>query len=321
MSENVSESETPETTEKKKSLFRRMKEGLSRSTKNLSDGITGIFTKKKLDTAALEELEDLLIGADLGLDAAAAIAQAVGRDRYDKEVSPEEIRTIVAGEIAQVLKPVEKPLEIDATKKPFVILMTGVNGAGKTTTIGKIGAKLKAEGKTVMLAAGDTFRAAAVEQLKVWGTRIGAPVCATKTGGDAAGLAYEALARARDEGTDVLMIDTAGRLQNKADLMSELEKIIRVIGKLDPEAPHATLLVLDATTGQNAVGQVEIFSQVAGITGLVMTKLDGTARGGILVAIARKFGLPVHLIGIGEGIDDLQPFDAATFAKAITGAN
>mgnify|MGYP003626360920 CR=1 FL=1 len=321
MSENVSESETPETTEKKKSLFRRMKEGLSRSTKNLSDGITGIFTKKKLDAATLEELEDLLIGADLGLDAAAAVAQAVGKNRHDKEVSPEEIRTIVADEIAKVLKPVEMPLEIDATKKPFVILMAGVNGAGKTTTIGKIGAKLKAEGKTVMLAAGDTFRAAAVEQLKVWGTRIGAPVCATKTGGDAAGLAYEALARARDEGTDILMIDTAGRLQNKADLMSELEKIIRVIRKLDPEAPHATLLVLDATTGQNAVNQVEIFGQVAGITGLVMTKLDGTARGGILVAIARKFGLPVHLIGIGEGIDDLQPFDAATFAKAITGAN
>ncbi|MCF8469767.1 MAG: signal recognition particle-docking protein FtsY [Parvibaculum sp.] len=317
----MSESETPETTEKKKSLFRRMKEGLSRSTKNLSDGITGIFTKKKLDAATLEELEDLLIGADLGLDAAAAITQAVGKNRHDKEVSPEEIRTIVADEIAQVLKPVERPLEIDATKKPFVILMAGVNGAGKTTTIGKIGAKLKAEGKTVMLAAGDTFRAAAVEQLKVWGTRIGAPVCATKIGGDAAGLAYEALARAKSEGTDVLMIDTAGRLQNKADLMSELEKIIRVIGKLDPEAPHATLLVLDATTGQNAVNQVEIFGQVAGITGLVMTKLDGTARGGILVAIARKFGLPVHLIGIGEGIDDLQPFDAATFAKAITGAN
>jgi fused signal recognition particle receptor len=298
-----------------------MKEGLTRSTKNLSDGITGIFTKKKLDGATLEELEDLLIGADLGLDAAAAITEAVGKDRYDKEVSPEEIRRIVADEIAAVLKPVEKPLEIDSSKKPFVILMTGVNGAGKTTTIGKIGAKLKAEGRSVMLAAGDTFRAAAVEQLKVWGSRIGAPVCATKIGGDAAGLAYEALARAKEEGTDVLMIDTAGRLQNKADLMAELEKVIRVIRKLDPETPHATLLVLDATTGQNAVNQVEIFGQVAGITGLVMTKLDGTARGGILVAIARKFGLPVHLIGIGEGIDDLQPFDAEAYARAITGAS
>jgi len=316
----VSESETNGETVGKKSLFRRMKEGLTRSTKTLSDGITGIFTKKKLDAATLEELEELLISADLGLDAAAAVTEAVGKDRYNKEVSPEEVREILAGEIAGVLKPVEKPLVIDATKKPFVILMTGVNGAGKTTTIGKIGAKLKAEGKSVMLAAGDTFRAAAVEQLKVWGTRIGAPVCSTKIGGDAAGLAYEALARAREEGTDVLMIDTAGRLQNKADLMAELEKVIRVIRKLDPETPHATLLVLDATTGQNAVNQVEIFGQVAGITGLVMTKLDGTARGGILVAIAKKFGLPVHLIGVGEGIDDLQTFNAEAYARAITGA-
>lgn len=316
----MSETDT-ETGEKKKSLFQRMKEGLTRSTKSLSDGITGIFTKKKLDAATLEELEELLISADLGLDAAAAVTEAVGRDRYDKEVSPEEIRNILASEIARVLKPVEQPLEIDATKKPFVLLMAGVNGAGKTTTIGKIGAKLKAEGKSVMLAAGDTFRAAAVEQLKVWGSRIGAPVCSTKVGGDAAGLAYEALARAKEEGTDVLMIDTAGRLQNKADLMAELEKVIRVMRKLDPEAPHAALLVLDATTGQNAVNQVEIFGKVAGITGLVVTKLDGTARGGILVAIARKFGLPVHMIGVGEGIDDLQTFSAEAYARAITGAN
>lgn len=308
-------------TGKKKSLFQRMKEGLTRSTKTISEGITGIFTKKKLDAATLEELEELLISADLGLDAAASVTEAVGRDRYNKEVSPEEIRAILAGEIAKVLKPVEKPFEIDPTKKPFVVLMAGVNGAGKTTTIGKIGAKLKAEGRSVMLAAGDTFRAAAVEQLKVWGERIGAPVCSTKVGGDAAGLAYEALARAREEGTDVLLIDTAGRLQNKADLMAELEKIIRVMRKLDPETPHAALLVLDATTGQNAVNQVEIFGKLAGITGLVMTKLDGTARGGILVAIARKFGLPVHMIGVGEGIDDLQPFNAEAYAKAITGAN
>lgn len=315
----MSETDT-ETGEKKKSLFQRIKEGLTRSTKSLSDGVTGIFTKRKLDAATLEELEELLISADLGLDAAAAVTEAVGKDRYDKEVSPEEIRVILAGEIAKVLKPVEQPLEIDTAKKPFVILMAGVNGAGKTTTIGKIGAKLKAEGKSVMLAAGDTFRAAAVEQLKVWGSRIGAPVCATKIGGDAAGLAYEALARAKEEGTDVLMIDTAGRLQNKADLMAELEKVIRVMRKLDPEAPHAALLVLDATTGQNAVNQVEIFGKVAGITGLVVTKLDGTARGGILVAIARKFGLPVHMIGVGEGVDDLQDFSAEAYAKAITGA-
>lgn len=314
-------SEQTEEAGKKKSLFQRMKEGLTRSTKTISEGITGIFTKKKLDAATLEELEELLISADLGLDAAASVTEAVGRDRYNKEVSPEEIRAILAGEIAKVLKPVEKPFEIDPTKKPFVVLMAGVNGAGKTTTIGKIGAKLKAEGRSVMLAAGDTFRAAAVEQLKVWGERIGAPVCSTKVGGDAAGLAYEALARAREEGTDVLLIDTAGRLQNKADLMAELEKIIRVMRKLDPETPHAALLVLDATTGQNAVNQVEIFGKLAGITGLVMTKLDGTARGGILVAIARKFGLPVHMIGVGEGIDDLQPFNAEAYAKAITGAN
>jgi len=318
----MSDSDTGmETGEKKKSLFQRMKEGLSRSTKTLSDGITGIFTKRKLDAATLDELEELLIAADLGLDAAAAIAEAVGRDRYDKEIAPEEIRNILAGEIAAVLKPVERPLLIDATKKPFVILMAGVNGAGKTTTIGKIGARLKAEGRSVMLAAGDTFRAAAVEQLKVWGARIGAPVCSTKIGGDAAGLAYEALARAKEEGTDVLMIDTAGRLQNKADLMAELEKVIRVMRKLDPECPHATLLVLDATTGQNALNQVEIFGQMAGVTGLVMTKLDGTARGGILVAIARRFGLPVHLVGVGEGIEDLQDFSADAFAKAITGAS
>lgn len=306
---------------KKKSLFQRMKEGLTRSTKNISEGVTGIFTRKKLDANTLEELEELLISADLGLEAAAAVTEAVGRDRYNKEVSPEEIRSILASEIAKVLKPVEIPFEIDATKKPFVVLMAGVNGAGKTTTIGKIGAKLTAEGRSVMLAAGDTFRAAAVEQLKIWGERIGAPVCSTKVGGDAAGLAYEALARARAEGTDVLLIDTAGRLQNKADLMAELEKLIRVIRKLDPEAPHAALLVLDATTGQNAINQVEIFGKLAGITGLVMTKLDGTARGGILVAIARKFGMPVHMIGVGEGIDDLQPFNAEAYAKAITGAN
>ena len=317
----MSETDLPEEQQKKKSFFQRMKEGLSRSTRTISDGITGIFTKKKLDRATLDELEELLIAADLGIDMAAAVAEAVGKDRYDKEVTPEEIRTIVASEISKVLAPVAKPFAIDAQKKPFVVLMVGVNGAGKTTTAAKIAAKAKHEGKSVMLAAGDTFRAAAVEQLKVWGERIGAPVVTTKVGGDAAGLAYEALARAKAENTDLLLIDTAGRLQNKADLMAELEKIVRVLKKLDPEAPHATLLVLDATTGQNAVNQVEIFGKIADVTGLVMTKLDGTARGGILVAIARRFGMPVHLIGIGEGIDDLQPFDAETFARTITGAN
>lgn len=316
----MNETDTPEQ-QKKTSFFKRMKEGLSRSTRTISDGITGIFTKKKLDRATLDELEELLIAADLGLDTAADIVAAVGKDRHDKEVTAEEIRTIVAGEISKVLAPVAKPLVIDETKKPFVVLMVGVNGAGKTTTAAKIAARAQADGKSVMLAAGDTFRAAAVEQLKVWGQRLNAPVVSTKIGGDAAGLAYEALARAKEEKTDLLLIDTAGRLQNKADLMSELEKIVRVIRKLDADAPHATLLVLDATTGQNAINQVDIFGKTAHVTGLVMTKLDGTARGGILVAIAKRFGLPVHLIGIGEQIDDLQPFDADTFARAITGAN
>lgn len=308
-------------TVKKRSLFQRMKEGLTRSSRNISDGITGIFTKKKLDRVTLGELEDLLITADLGLEAAADIVAAVGKGRHDKEVSAEEIREIVADQIAAVLAPVALPFIIDPARKPFTVLMVGVNGAGKTTTAAKIAARAKAEGKSVMLAAGDTFRAAAVEQLKVWGERLNVPVVSTKIGGDAAGLAYEALARARDEKTDLLLIDTAGRLQNKTDLMAELEKVLRVIRKLDPDAPHATLLVLDATTGQNALNQVDIFGKVAGVTGIVMTKLDGTARGGILVAIAKRFGLPVHLIGIGEQIDDLQPFDAKAFARAITGAN
>ena len=321
MSETNPDSAETQTEGKKKSLFQRMKEGLTRSTRTISDGITGIFTKKKLDRATLDDLEDLLITADLGLEAAADIVAAVGKGRHDKEVSADEIRAIVADEISEVLSSVAKPFIIDETKKPFTVLMVGVNGAGKTTTAAKIAARAQAQGKSVMLAAGDTFRAAAVEQLKVWGERLRIPVVSTKIGGDAAGLAYEALARARDEKTDLLLIDTAGRLQNKTDLMAELEKILRVIRKLDPEAPHATLLVLDATTGQNALNQVDIFGKTAGVTGLVMTKLDGTARGGILVAIAKRFGLPVHLIGIGEDIDDLQPFDAKTFARAITGAS
>jgi fused signal recognition particle receptor len=309
-------SEAPE----KKSLFKRMKDGLTRSTRAMSDGVTGIFTKRKLDGETLQDLEDLLVTSDLGLDVAAEITEAVAKDRYDKEVSPEEVRNILAEEVTRVLRPVEYPFRVEASKKPFITLVVGVNGAGKTTTIGKIASKTKAEGKSVMLAAGDTFRAAAIEQLAVWGERVGAPVVTTKVGGDSAGLAYEAVERAQNEGTDLLMIDTAGRLQNKTDLMAELEKVIRVIRKLDDTAPHATLLVLDATTGQNALNQVEVFTKIAGVTGLVMTKLDGTARGGILVAIARKYGLPVHMIGVGEGIDDLQDFSAEGFAKALTGA-
>jgi len=317
----VSETEDENTeTPEKKSLFKRMKEGLTRSTRAMSDGVTGIFTKRKLDGETLQDLEDLLVTSDLGLDVAVEITEAVAKDRYDKEVSPEEVRDILAKEVARVLKPVEYPFRVEASKKPFITLVVGVNGAGKTTTIGKIASKTKAEGKSVMLAAGDTFRAAAIEQLAVWGERVGAPVVTTKVGGDSAGLAYEAVERAQKDGTDLLMIDTAGRLQNKTDLMAELEKVIRVIRKLDDTAPHATLLVLDATTGQNALNQVEVFTKIAGVTGLVMTKLDGTARGGILVAIARKYGLPVHMIGVGEGIDDLQDFSAEGFAKALTGA-
>ncbi len=320
---NETEDQTPDTpseTPEKKSLFKRMKDGLTRSTRAMSDGVTGIFTKRKLDGETLQDLEDLLVTSDLGLDVAVEITEAVAKDRYDKEVSPEEVRSILSDEVARVLKPVEYPFRVDAANKPFITLVVGVNGAGKTTTIGKIASKVKAEGKSVMLAAGDTFRAAAIEQLTVWGERVGSPVVTTKVGGDSAGLAYEAVERAQAEGTDLLMIDTAGRLQNKADLMAELEKVIRVIRKLDETAPHATLLVLDATTGQNALNQVEVFTKMAGVTGLVMTKLDGTARGGILVAIARKFGLPVHMIGVGEGIDDLQDFSAEAFAKALTGA-
>ena len=312
---------TDETATQKKSFFQRMKEGLTRSSRNLTEGITGIFTKRKLDSETLEELEELLITADLGPDAAADITERIAKDRFDKEVTPAEIRTVLADAIAEILEPVARPFEIDPARKPFVVLIVGVNGAGKTTTIGKLAALYGRQGKRVTLAAGDTFRAAAIDQLRIWGERTGASVVTTRVGGDSAGLAYEALQQAQKNGSDLLLIDTAGRLQNKADLMAELEKIIRVLRKLDPQAPHASLLVLDATTGQNAVNQVEIFGKVAGVTGLVMTKLDGTARGGILVAVARKFGLPVHMIGIGESVEDLQTFSADAYARAIAGAN
>jgi fused signal recognition particle receptor len=299
--------------------FARLASGLKRSSDQLTDSIGGIFTKKKLDAAMLDELEDVLIQADLGVDTAMSITEALRRDRFDRDVTGEEVRAVLAAEVEKALEPVARPLEIDAGKKPFVILMVGVNGSGKTTTIGKLTQKLTSEGKSVLLAAGDTFRAAAIEQLQVWGQRTGAPVIAKPAGADASGLAYEAVERARTEGRDVLIIDTAGRLQNRDELMSELEKIVRVIKKLDETAPHAVLLTLDATTGQNALNQVEIFGRRAGVTGLVMTKLDGTARGGILVAIARKFGLPVHFIGVGERVEDLEPFEAGDFARAIAG--
>jgi fused signal recognition particle receptor len=300
-------------------FFERLKHGLSRSTSGLSDSIVGIVAKKKLDAVSIGELEEALIRADLGPALASRLAQAVSDKGFGADVSDYDIRETLRSELLSVLTAIEKPLVIDGSHKPFVILVAGVNGGGKTTTIGKMAKRLAANGAKIVLAAGDTFRAAAIEQLTVWGQRTGAEVIARAAGADAAGLAYEAMERAKASGADVLLIDTAGRLQNKAGLMAELEKIVRVIKKLDASAPHATLLVLDATTGQNAIGQVEAFKGVVPLTGLVMTKLDGTAKGGILAALALKFALPVHYIGVGEGVDDLQPFNAANFAKALTG--
>jgi fused signal recognition particle receptor len=308
--------QTPE----KKGWFSRLKEGLTRSSSKLGEGITGIFTKRKLDDAALEELEELLISGDLGVATAAKITAEIAKTRFDKEVSPEEIRGALAEQIALILEPVARPLEIDPTRKPHVLLVVGVNGSGKTTTIGKLATHFRAEGKSVMLAAGDTFRAAAIEQLQIWGERTGCPVVAKETGADAAGLAFDALKRAKEEATDLLLIDTAGRLHNKADLMAELDKVVRVLKKQDETAPHDILLVLDATTGQNALQQVATFKELTKVTGLVLTKLDGSARGGILVALAEKFALPVHAIGVGESAQDLRPFEAKAFARALTGA-
>jgi fused signal recognition particle receptor len=307
-------------TEAKPGFFARLKAGLAKSSAGLAESLTALFTKKKLDTETIGDLEEALIKADLGATQAKVVANAVAKGRYDEEISDQELRTVLAQEIAKVLRPVEKPFAIDKAHTPFVVLVAGVNGGGKTTTIGKIAKKLRGQGLKVVLAAGDTFRAAAIEQLQVWGTRTGATVVSRPAGADAAGLAFDALERARSEKADVLLIDTAGRLQNKAGLMAELEKIARVLKKLDASAPHAALLVLDATTGQNALSQVEAFRAAVPLTGLVMTKLDGTAKGGILVALAAKFALPVHYIGVGEGEDDLQVFNAESFAKALTGA-
>jgi fused signal recognition particle receptor len=297
----------------------RLKEGLKRSSIGLSTGIGDLFTKRKLDAATLDDFEDLLLRADLGVDTATRITREIASGRHGRDLDADAVKGILVDEIEALLAPVARPLEIEPGHKPFVILMVGVNGSGKTTTIGKLGAKLKAQGREVVFAAGDTFRAAAIEQLKLWGERIGAPVIARQQGADAAGLAFEALSTAREQGADVLLIDTAGRLQNRTELMGELAKIVRSIKKLDASAPHAVLLVLDATVGQNALSQVEIFARIAGVTGLVMTKLDGTARGGILVAIAAKFHVPIHLVGVGEGIDDLEPFSARDFARALAG--
>jgi fused signal recognition particle receptor len=303
----------------KQSWLQRLRAGLSRSSTTIARGVTDIFTKRKLDAASLDDLEDVLIQADLGLAAASRIREAVGHGRYERGINPDEVKQILANEVERALDPVARPLMIDADKRPFVILVVGVNGSGKTTTIGKLAAKFRAEGKAVLLAAGDTFRAAAIEQLRIWARRTFSALVERDQGADAAGLAFDALTKARELNIDVVLMDTAGRLQNRTELMSELEKIIRVMRKVDADAPHAVLLVLDATVGQNALSQVEIFGRVAGVTGLVMTKLDGTARGGILVAIADKFALPVHFIGVGEGVDDLEPFTARDFADAIAG--
>ena len=297
----------------------RLKSGLSRSAASLGGGIASILGRGRLDGETLAALEDHLIACDLGVAAAQGMTAKLAAGRFEGSVGEVEVRRLLAEHIAEILAPLARPLMVDPARRPHVVLVAGVNGTGKTTTVGKLASQLRAEGNAVVLAAADTFRAAAIEQLAVWGQRAGAEVVAGKVGGDAAGLAFAAMEKARATGAEVLLIDTAGRLQNKAGLMAELTKIVRVLRKLDPSAPHDSLLVLDATTGQNAIAQVEAFKDECGISGLVMTKLDGTARGGVLVAIGERFGLPIHAIGVGEGIGDLRPFAARTFAEALAG--
>ena len=303
--------------EDKRSWLQRLKAGLSRSSTRLTEGIGGIFARRRLDSAALEELEELLITSDMGTGVAGEVVERLRGSRFNQEIAPEEVREALAEEVVKLIEWVQKPLRVDPDKKPFVILVIGVNGSGKTTTIGKLAKQYREAGHSVVLAAGDTFRAAAVEQLQIWGERADCPVLTRPTGSDAAGLAYDALVKAREDGADILMIDTAGRLQNRADLMGELRKIVRVMKKVDDTAPHAVLLVLDATVGQNAHAQAEIFRDIVGVTGIVMTKLDGTAKGGVLVSLAEKYGIPIHLIGIGESADDLRPFDARAYARSL----
>jgi fused signal recognition particle receptor len=315
----MNESATAEDEKQKKSWWQRLTGGLRRSSSALGGAISDLVSKRKLDEATLADIEDALIRADLGIETARRVAQTLGGSRYATEITPDEVKSVVAAEVEKVLAPVAQPLVIDAAKKPFVILVVGVNGSGKTTTIGKLAAKFRSEGRTVMMAAGDTFRAAAIDQLKIWAGRTGAKFIARETGADAAGLVFDAVIAAKADGVDVLLVDTAGRLQNRAELMNELEKVLRVMKKVDASVPHTVLLVLDATVGQNALSQVEIFQKIAGVTGLVMTKLDGTARGGILVALAEKFKLPVHFIGVGESVEDLAPFSARDFSRAIAG--
>ena len=294
--------------------------GFKRTSERLTDNLTGLVTKSKLDAETLDEIEDALIASDLGPAMAARIRMRLSDSRYDRGIDEAGVREVVADEIASVLVPVAKPIEIEAFPRPQVILVIGVNGSGKTTTIAKLAHLFLEQDYGVMLAAGDTFRAAAIGQLKVWADRLGVPIMAGAEGGDAAGIVFDAVKEATAKGIDVLIVDTAGRLQNKRELMDELAKVRRVLGRLNPASPHDVVLVLDATTGQNALSQIEVFKEVAGVTGLVMTKLDGTARGGVLVAAAEKFGLPVHAIGVGETIEDLRPFDGHELARIIAGA-
>jgi len=297
----------------------RLRSGMSRSSKNISDGVAKIFTSRRLDAQTLEELEELLISADMGVTTASQLVGSLERHRFHEEISPNQLREILADNVANILEPVAKPLVPDPDCKPYVVLVVGVNGSGKTTTIGKL-AKIYADDElSVMLVAGDTFRAAAVEQLEIWGERAGCPVISGAPKADASGLVFDAMKKARREKADVLLIDTAGRLQNKKELMAELQKIIRIMQKVDASSPHSCLLVLDATTGQNAHSQVETFSEMVNVTGLAMTKFDGTARGGVLVALADKFAIPVHAVGVGEGIDDLRPFSSEIFADSLMG--
>lgn len=297
----------------------RLKAGLQKTTAKLAEGLTGVFAKRKLDDETLAELEEALIAADLGPSVAARLVSDFAKNRFGKDIAENEIKEALAAQIANILRPCAKSLQTAPDVKPFTILMVGVNGTGKTTTIGKLAQHYREQGLSVLMAAGDTFRAAAIEQLKIWGDRAGVPVVAGAQGGDSAALAFQALERARKEQTDILLIDTAGRLHNKNDLMQELAKVVRVIKKLDPSAPHATILTLDATTGQNAHAQVETFRELAQITGLIVTKLDGSAKGGVLVALADRFGLPIHAIGVGETAADLQPFSAEDFARSLVG--
>lgn len=304
--------------EKKPGFFSRLAQGLARSSNKLGESVTAIFTKRKLDAAALEELEDALIAADLGAQTAMRVTDRLAKDRFDKEVTDEEVREALADVVAESLTPLEQPLDLGG-EPPQVVVFVGVNGSGKTTTLGKIAVKLKREGRNPILAAGDTFRAAAIEQVSVWGERAGAPVVKREIGADAAGLAFDAIEQAQRDSHDMVLIDTAGRLQNKAELMDELRKVIRVIKKKMPDAPHHVILVLDGTVGSNAVSQADAFLEASDVTGVVMTKLDGTAKGGALVQVAEKFRLPIHYIGIGEGEADLQPFSARDFSRALAG--